>query len=124
MNKRPVFLNLLQIHFPITALVSIAHRISGILLIFMMPLFIWMLAHVEGSADDFLIMQQAINGCLLLRLVLWVGISAAIYHLLAGVRHLLLDMGLGHSLCCAQRSAWLMTLISLVLIMWSGVFLW
>lgn len=124
MNKRPVFLNLFQIRFPITALVSIAHRISGVLLILLLPLFIWMLAHVEGSADDFLIMQQAISHCFLLRFVVWVGISATIYHMLAGVRHLLLDMGLGHSLCCAQRSAWLMVLISLVLIVWSGVCLW
>ena len=29
-DKRPVFLNLFQIHLPVTALVSILHRVSGV----------------------------------------------------------------------------------------------
>ena len=124
MDKRPVFLNLLQIRFPITALVSIAHRVSGLVLVLVLPAFVWMLARVEGSADDFLNLQQLLNDCFVLRGVVWMGISALVYHLLAGLRHLLMDMGLGHSLCCAKLSAWLMVALSLFLIIYSGARLW
>ena len=50
--------------------------------------------------------------------------AAWIYHLLAGIRHLLMDMGIGESLVAARRGAVLMMLLSSFFIILLGLWLW
>ncbi|MGB5426966.1 MAG: succinate dehydrogenase, cytochrome b556 subunit, partial [Gammaproteobacteria bacterium] len=52
-NQRaaPVFLNLFRIHFPVGAVTSIAHRISGVLMFLSLPLLIYLLdISLQGPA--------------------------------------------------------------------------
>jgi succinate dehydrogenase / fumarate reductase cytochrome b subunit len=85
-EKRPVFLTLTQIQFPVTAIISILHRISGVLMFLLLPGILWFLqtsltAQGFAQLNEFL---QRPTGFLLA----WVAISAWLFHLLAGVRHL------------------------------------
>ena len=43
-KKRPVYLNLFEIRLPIGGVVSIAHRITGVLLVLLLPAAIYLLA--------------------------------------------------------------------------------
>ena len=47
-----------------------------------------------------------------------------IQHSLSGIRHLLLDMGIGYGLPQARASAWTAFGISLLLACWVAVLLW
>ena len=124
MNRnRPVFLNLTQIRFPVTALVSISHRISGVVLFVALP---WLLYIYSNSVHSFAAWQS-------LRLSLNTGAaavlsfivtSAIIFHLLAGLRHLLMDLGFGESWKSARLSAFLVFISWVVLSIICGVVLW
>jgi len=111
---RPVFLNLLQIKLPPAGLASIAHRISGLLLVLSAPLFIYLFALSLQHAAGFQSVQE-IMSCWwfkgLLVLLCW----SIAHHLLAGVRFLLLDMDIGMSRDVLNKTAWVVMLLGLVL---------
>lgn len=102
--SRPVYLNLLKIRQPVTALASIAHRISGVLLVLSIPLMIWMLDRSLQSPEGYqqiadLLSQPLIK--LLLLLLAW----AIAHHFFAGIRFLLIDIEWGVDLATAKRTA-------------------
>ena len=110
----PVYLNLLRIHFPVGAVTSIAHRISGVLLFVSLPFFIYLLdislQGPEGYAEAI-----AILGSCWLRLGSAALAWSLFHHLLSGIRFLLIDVGAGVMLTQARTSAWLVNVTALVL---------
>ncbi len=103
---RPRFLNLLQIRLPVTAAASIAHRVSGLLLVLATPVLIYLLdlsLHHPQAFGNLVHPVAGWPGRLLLLVPAW----ALAYHLLAGLRHLALDLGLGEARPEARASAWL-----------------
>jgi len=111
-STRPKFLNLLLIKLPITGVVSIAHRISGVILILSLPLMVYALQLSLASAESFALLfvtTETIWGKLLTLLVVW----SLLHHLVAGLRFLLLDLDVGIELASARRNAWLVLVLSL-----------
>jgi succinate dehydrogenase / fumarate reductase, cytochrome b subunit len=124
MNKqRPVNLNLLTIKFPLPAIVSILHRISGTLLFLLIPFLLWMLYASLGSPLGFDALQDFLTNPLM-KFVLWLIVVALLYHLVAGVRHLLMDAGIGESLSGGRQGSIIVFLITIVLAIVMGVWLW
>lgn len=119
-DKRPVNLSIPSIHFPVTAIVSILHRISGLLLILAFGAFLYLLHFSLASAHDFnkvLAMLQNPG----VKFGIWVLLSALAYHSCAGVRHLIMDMGVGETLKGGVLGAQLALASSVVLILLAGV---
>lgn len=101
---RPRFLNLFRMRYPIGAIASIGHRLSGVLLLLCLPVLVNGLDLSLQSEADF----HALRGMLAapwarlaLALVAW-GLT---HHLAAGMRHLLMDAGIGTRLDQARASA-------------------
>ena len=103
--ERPVFFNLTQIQMPVGAVTSIAHRVTGVVLALGLPFFLYVLYLSLDSAQSYERLSR-IAGTGLFEVVLVVFIWALTHHLLAGVRHLLMDIGIGSHLVEARRSAW------------------
>lgn len=104
-GSAPKFLNLSQIRFPIGAIASIGHRLSGVLLLVTLPLLALALDRSLRSEAEFEALRDFVSApvrALLLVVVVW----AASHHVLAGVRHLLMDVGVGSRLDQARSSAW------------------
>lgn len=104
-GSAPKFLNLSQIRFPIGAIASIGHRISGVLLLVTLPFLALALDRSLRSEAEFEALRDLVSApgrALLLVVVVW----AASHHVLAGVRHLLMDVGIGSRLAQARTSAW------------------
>jgi len=120
-QKRPVFLNLWQIRFPITAIMSILHRLTGILLFLAIPLFIYTLQLSLTNEAGFQAVVNYFDSPLVkvgLLLLVW----SLLHHLLAGVRYLLLDIDLGIERQQAKLTAWLVIISALViLLVFAGV---
>ncbi len=111
MKNRPVNLNLFSIRFPFTALVSIVHRVTGFLLYLSLPILLWLFSQSLVSEQGFLQAKQSMQGfgyyCMLLVL------AAFVYHLIAGVRHILMDFHIGVGLKPAKWGAILVVVLTL-----------
>ena len=113
-KKRPKHLDIGQIRLPVPGIVSILHRISGVVLFLFLPVFIYLLSGSLSSAADFET-YQAVVGHPLVKLVLIGLLWAFLHHLLAGIRYLMLDLNLGWDLPAARRSAGIVLFASLAL---------
>jgi len=51
-------------------------------------------------------------------------LSALLYHLVAGVRHLIMDMGIGETLEGGRLGSKIIIAVSVVLIVLAGVWIW
>jgi succinate dehydrogenase / fumarate reductase cytochrome b subunit len=98
-RDRPVFLNLARLRYPVGAVASIGHRVSGVALVLLLPFAVLALDRslqpdAGFAMPDWMRLPAA--------LVAW----AAAHHLFAGIRHLLSDAGVGASLPAARASAY------------------
>ena len=70
---------------------------------------------------------EQVKACMtspLAKLVIWGLLSALLYHLVAGVRHLIMDMGIGETLEGGKLGSKIVIVISVVLIVLVGVWVW
>ena len=120
-DHRPVYIDLRKINLPVSALISITHRLSGMYVFFitlpLMLVLIYFSTESEDSFNDlslFLKDYKFILGLIVLSFcILW-------YHILSGVRHLIMDAHIGESLIASKYSA--IFTISLWIITTSFVF--
>lgn len=122
-SQRPVNLDLRTIKLPVTAYTSILHRISGVILFLGLAIMLYALGKSLGSEEGF----GEVKACLtspLAKFVTWGLLSALLYHLVAGVRHLTMDMGIGETLEGGKLGSKIVIVISVVLIVLVGVWVW
>lgn len=122
-DKRPVNLDLGTIDMPLPAIASITHRITGVLLVAGTAVLLLLLDQSLASEDGFNAVKQ-LGDSVLCKLVVWGVFSALIYHSVAGIKHLIMDMGYGETLEGGVTGAKLVLAISAVLILWVGVLIW
>ena len=108
---------------PITAYVSILHRASGVFLFVGVAVLLWMLDLSLASEDGFNSVK-AVFDSFICKLIVWAVLSGLIYHTVAGVRHLIMDVGIGESLEGGARGAKIALVISVVLIVLVGALIW
>lgn len=100
----PKFLDLTAIRFPIGAIASILHRVSGMVLLVALPLLARSLERSLASQAQFdALVREATTGWVALPLT--VGVWALVHHVFAGIRHLAMDVGIGVRLNQARASA-------------------
>lgn len=122
-SKRPVNLDLRTIKLPVTAYTSIAHRISGVILFIAIAGLLWLLSTSLSSETGFEQVKATLQHPLA-KLVLWGVLSALLYHLVAGIRHLIMDAGVGEGLESGRLGAKLVIVVAVVLIVLLGVWIW
>lgn len=122
-DKRPVNLDLSTIKFPVTAIASITHRITGVAIFLALPILLWMLDRSLASPESFADLKELMTSPLV-KLVVWAILAVLLYHLVAGIRHLIMDAGVGETLEGGQRGAKLVFIISVVLILLVGGWIW
>ena len=115
-KKRPVNLDFGTIKFPITACVSILHRVSGVVTLFALAILLWLLDQSLASEQSF----EAVSNILsypIAQFLIWGSLVALAYHTVAGIRHLVMDLGIGEeSFNSGRISAWIAVVIAVVLI--------
>lgn len=123
LRRRPKNLNLFTIRLPLNAVISIMHRMSGVILFLIQPVLLWVLALSLGSQDGYFAvrewMQQPIFKLLLL------GLSWAFFHhFYAGLRHLAMDVHWMTSLQKARLSSRLVLGLVMVSVAVFAVVIW
>jgi succinate dehydrogenase / fumarate reductase cytochrome b subunit len=118
-SKRPVYLNLLKIRLPIGGVVSIAHRITGVILVLLLPVAIYLL-HLslqnEAAFEKAVRLMGSVAGRLVVLAVVWMFAQ----HFFSGIRHLLMDIHVGVGREAARRSAWMTLAASVITLLLVG----
>ncbi len=114
-DNRPVNLDLLAFQFPLAAIVSITHRVSGVILFVAAGILLYMLEASLASEASFIELKEYLESPLV-KIVVWLIASALIYHSVVGVKHLAMDLGYGETLEGGQQGAKIAAGVSVVLI--------
>src|SRR4051812_36897943 len=122
-KPRPVWYNLSPVNLPAPGLVSIFHRISGILLFLALLWVVYLLDLSLRSEADFNHLKEYL-GYPIVKLGLLVLGWAFLHHFFAGIRYLLLDMQKGIELPAARASSFMVFAVSLVSTVILGAWLW
>jgi len=122
-HKRPVNLDLGSLKFPPMAIASILHRISGVILFLLMPLMLYILKLSLSSPESFDQLQVWLQ-CFYLKLLLIAFTAALVYHLLAGIRHICMDFGIGEELSSSRTSSIIVIILAGILTILLGIWIW
>src|SRR5690606_33951910 len=105
---------LFAIRLPVPGWVSILHRISGFGLFLFLPFLLWMFDNSLHSRASFERFHEVVS-MPLVKLILLGLIWAFLHHLLAGLRHIAMDLDWGVDLQAGRTTAKLVLIVSLVL---------
>jgi succinate dehydrogenase / fumarate reductase cytochrome b subunit len=122
-DNRPKNLDFKTLRLPLPAITSILHRISGIIIFAGIFVLLWLLAASLTSESGFRNVQQWLASTPV-KLVVWVILAGLLYHFIAGIKHLVMDIGIGETLEGANTGAKLVVVTSVIAIVLAGVWLW
>ena len=112
--KNPLSPHLQIYRWHISSLISITHRISGVInLLALILIFYWLvvLSFGESNYESFLLIVNSFFGKFILVGFTW----SMIFHLLSGIRHLAWDLGYGYEIKTANISGVIVIIFSLAL---------
>lgn len=104
-RDRPLSPHLQIYRLPLNAVLSITHRITGVLLSLGMLLLVAMLVAAAAGSQPYQAVYAVVahwSG----QIILFGFTLALYYHLCAGVRHLVWDAGYGYELDAARKGSW------------------
>jgi succinate dehydrogenase / fumarate reductase cytochrome b subunit len=117
-NSRPINVgigDLMAFKWPITAVTSITHRVAGVVLFIGVGFFLFALDMSLSSEAGFKSLQAMMSsppG----KFITWGLLSALAYHFVAGIKHLLMDAGVGETLEGGKFAAQVTIFLSVILI--------
>ncbi|MBU2882153.1 succinate dehydrogenase, cytochrome b556 subunit [Psychrosphaera sp. B3R10] len=121
-KQRPVNLDLTTISMPASAKASILHRVTGVALFFALIFVIVVWAISLQSAQGFETAQELING--VIGKIITIGTLAVLsYHVIGGIRHLIMDMGYWEELESGNISAKVSIALWIVTVVLAGVWI-
>jgi len=113
-SKNPISPHLQIYRWYISSLLSITHRISGVInLIALILIFFWLiiLSFGESNYELFLLIINSFFGKFILIGFTW----SMTFHILSGIRHLAWDLGYGFEIKTANTSGAVVIILSLLL---------
>ncbi|EKT61695.1 succinate dehydrogenase cytochrome b-556 subunit [Providencia burhodogranariea DSM 19968] len=123
-KQRPVNLDLQTIHFPITAISSILHRVSGVITFIAVGILLWLLGTSLSSPEGFQQVSEIMTG-FFAKFILWGILTALAYHICGGIRHMLMDFGyVDETLAAGNSSAKVTFVITVILAILAGILVW
>ena len=123
-DKRPVNLDLGTFKHPLVSVISISHRISGVVLfvglVFLFNLFDMSLEGELGFASAQALLQENF----IAQFVTWGLLTALGFHFSAGMKHLVMDFGHGEELDSANNAAKFVFSSTVLLAVLAGIWVW
>jgi succinate dehydrogenase / fumarate reductase cytochrome b subunit len=111
-RARPLSPHLTIYRPQMSSMLSITHRMTGVILFFSVMLLIWTFVFSVYNADDLDIMSDFFKNNFVKFILL--GLTFCLfYHLSNGIRHLLWDVGYGYDIKTMEQTGW-MVIISAV----------
>lgn len=102
--SRPKYLNIMNIRLPIAGVVSIAHRISGVLMFIAIPLMVYLL-HLSVSGYESFLQVRSLLQLAVVKFSMLPLFWSVYHHLFAGIRFIMIDLDIGVDKTAARISA-------------------
>ena len=122
-DERPIYLNLFQYKWPLVAIASILHRVSGVGVFFGIGVLLFLLQASLESQSSFELVRSNFESPGL-KILVWLIVSGLIYHFIAGVKHLVMDWGFGEDLRSAHLASQVSIVVAAISSLLAGVWLW
>ena len=122
-KKRPVNLDLGTMKFPPMAIASVLHRVSGVILFILLPVMICFLGQSVQSEEAFNQLKMKLAEPHY-KIVLWAFSAALVYHIFAGIRHMIMDLGFGEDLSTGRISSILVLVLGIISTIFLGIWIW
>ncbi len=123
-KNRPVNLDLTTINFPVTAVASILHRISGVITFIAIGILLWLLGLSLSSYEGFM-QASDIMSSPVVKLIIWGILTGLACHIVGGIRHMLMDFGvIKETLEAGSSAAKISFIITVALSIMAGVLIW
>jgi len=122
-DKRPKNIDFSTLKLPLPAITSITHRVSGGILFFAIAILLFLLSLSLESEQGFSQVTDWLD-MPMVKLIIWGIVAALLYHLIAGIKHLLMDIGIGETLAGGVIGAKLVIGLSVLAIIGAGIWLW
>ncbi|MFT4573934.1 MAG: succinate dehydrogenase / fumarate reductase cytochrome b subunit [Crocinitomicaceae bacterium] len=122
-QQRPINLDLTKFSFPLPALTSITHRVAGVILFVGIIFLVSALSSSLESAEGFAATKESMTtgfGSF----ITWGLLSALAFHFVAGIKHLIMDLGVGETKEGGFKAAVLTVIVSSILVILAGVWVW
>ncbi|OMH32738.1 succinate dehydrogenase, cytochrome b556 subunit [Motiliproteus sp. MSK22-1] len=123
-KKRPVNLDLRTIKQPLPAISSILHRATGVVLFIGIAFMLYAFDLSLESQQGFDAVADMFQNSFFAKLVAWGLVSALLYHLFAGVKHLVMDFGYCEELESGTLAAKITLASGVVATLLAGVWIW
>ena len=105
------------------AVVSILHRISGVILFFGSGYLLFLMHLALRSEGDFAAAESMLQAPVH-RIVLWFVLTSIAYHFVAGIRHLFMDLHIGDTLPFGRICAWMTLVLAILLSGAAATWIW
>ena len=110
---RPTNLDLTTIKQPVSAIASILHRISGVINFILVGFLLILLDFSLQSSNNFQLIVSFLHNYLVI-FIMWGFLTALTYHLFAGIRHMLMDLGYFEEIASGRKSAIVVMIITII----------
>ena len=125
-SNRPVNLSMGQVlavnlRSPVD-IASILHRLSGVIVFLLVAVLLWILDKSLSSPEGFDYVKNVVFGNILVRFIVWVFVAGLIFHFIAGIKHLLADLGFAEELQSGRIAATVSLILSVIGIV--AAFVW
>ena len=122
-DNRPKNLDITTLRYPLPAITSLLHRLSGAFIFFGVALMLYLLELSLQSESSFVLVQDLL-GSVIVKFVAWGVLSGLLYHLVAGIKHLIMDLGYGETLKGGFIGACITLALAATMIFIAGVWIW
>ena len=110
---RPTNLDLTTIKQPVSAIASILHRISGVINFILAGFLLILLDFSLQSSNNYQLIVSFLHNYLVI-FIMWGFLTALTYHLFAGIRHMLMDLGYFEEIESGRKSAVVVMFITVI----------
>lgn len=122
-DNRPKNLDITTFKYPLPAVTSLLHRLSGAFIFIGVALMLYLLELSLQSESGFALVLELLSNPFV-KFASWAVLSGLLYHLIAGIKHLLMDLGYGETLKGGFIGACLTLALSAASIAIAGVWIW
>jgi succinate dehydrogenase / fumarate reductase cytochrome b subunit len=124
-KPRPKYYDLNLLNLPLPGVVSIFHRITGVVMfLFLIPVTLYLLQGSLKSESGFNFWKNVLTAFPIIKLVLLGFVWAFAHHFFAGIRYLLLDLHIGIDKASARKTSVAVLLLGAITTILIGARLW
>jgi succinate dehydrogenase / fumarate reductase cytochrome b subunit len=124
-KPRPKYYDLNLLNLPLPALVSIFHRITGVVMfLFLIPVTLYLLQGTLKSESGFNFWKNVLTTFPIVKLILLGFVWAFVHHFYAGIRYLILDLHIGIDKESARKTSVAVLALGIVTTIIIGARLW